>query len=95
MADKNPWDNWEWMYHTQYKTWELKNGEEMLCWIEARNSYCDRGHYIGKMNIAGLDHADFWPTYYMEFEAAKTEMEKFLKWRLYKHRNEMASERFP
>jgi len=75
---------WEWQYQEEYNTWNLMNGNEMLCYITKRPDYCDRGNYLGQMDIGGLDNGDCWPNFYMKLETAKGEMTLFLRWRLYK-----------
>ena len=63
------------------------------CWIyriegasvflEKRPPYCDRGHWVGKVQgIPYIDAADAFPRYYMDFERAKLELAEWLAWRL-------------
>ncbi len=62
-----------WIENEQYRgTYECRQEGDatMLAWIETRNSYCDRGHYKGHIEIGGLDFADCWPSHYMRLDYA-------------------------
>ena len=78
--------HWEWMYSEEFKVWNLVDKMEgRLGYLEPRPSYCDRGHWVGNIEVpCGLDAADSWPNYYMSLERGKEEMMDFLKWRLFK-----------
>jgi hypothetical protein len=60
----------------------------VLAWMTERPRYCDRGHWQVKSTLAGLDHADGFPRYYMQREVAIQETERWLNWRLLKIRGE-------
>jgi len=77
---------WKWVYDESYKVWDLKDeAEKRIAYLQQRPSYCDRGHWIGNIEIAcNLEGADSWPNYYMSIERAKEEIVDFLRWRLYK-----------
>ena len=59
------------------------NGQ-LVAWLEVRPSYCDRGHWKVEANLPDVDDADRFPRYFMRYETAKEETEKWLKWRLWK-----------
>jgi hypothetical protein len=65
----------------------------MVGWIHKRPHYCDRGHWQASIEVTfanetNLDFADAFPRYFMRFSTAKQEMEDFLRWRIWKWRNE-------
>jgi hypothetical protein len=77
-----------WRYDPAEHTLNLEfewRGQRCEVQIQQRNHYCDRGHYLvlidGPFNF---DAADLRPNYYMSLEAAITETEKFLEWRINK-----------
>lgn len=57
-----------------------------LAWIEPRPHYCDRGHWKVCCNLPDIDPADSFPRYYMRFDVAKEETERWLLWRMFKIR---------
>lgn len=60
-------------------------GRRVLCWLQLRPRYCDRGHVL--FNLSGLDdidEADSFPRYFFTLEEADTHVRNFLKWRLWK-----------
>lgn len=70
-----------------YGVWWLK-GDVHHIWIEKRPDYCDRGHYIAHVEPApdaglryDIDHSDFWPRYYMDFNRMIAEIRDWLDWR--------------
>lgn len=64
-------------------------GRKVHAFIQARPSYCDRGHYSFNVDgVLSLDNADSFPRYFMKLEVAKSEAEAWLNWRLYKIRAE-------
>ncbi len=68
-------------------------GRRFHVFIQARPSYCDRGHY--SLDIDGpmdLDAADRFPRYFMSLDRAKAEAEDFLRWRLAHIRTEPMKE---
>jgi len=69
-------------------THECFINDQMVAWIEARNGYCDRGHYKLVCELPDIDHQDGFPRYYMRLKVAKRECEDFLRWRLWKVRAE-------
>lgn len=79
-----------WTYDPEYDVHNAHDDEsrQLLAWIAKRNEYCDRGHFIGHINIGGLDHQDCWPNYYMRLDRAKDEITDFINWRLNKIRCE-------
>jgi hypothetical protein len=76
--------DWEYSPSKYYKQYELRHeGASLL--IEARNHYCDRGHWSVKVfGIPSIDAADSFPRFFMNLETAKREMKEWLIWRLYK-----------
>ena len=49
----------------------------------ALTGYRDRGHWIAHVEgIATIDHADFFPRYFMDLDRAKLEMQEWLAWRI-------------
>jgi hypothetical protein len=60
----------------------------VLAWLEARPHYCDRGHWKVNCTLPTIDSADGFPRYYMSKKAAMAETERFLKWRLWRSREE-------
>ena len=86
-------DGWNWsmdpsFVHTHVQTHDLRDHEgHLLAWAQSRPHYCDRGHWKGVIEIpCGLDSQDGWPNYYMSLKRAKTEVEAFLRWRLFQVR---------
>lgn len=63
---------------------EVKINGLMVATIEPRPHYCDRGRWILKCYLPGLDGSDAFPRYYMSHDAAISETEAFLRWRLWK-----------
>ena len=80
---------WKWSYDEKYSVWDLTEGSGLrIAHIEKRPSYCDRGHWIARIEIpCDLDRADSWPNYYMSINKAKEEVFDFLQWRLFKVTN--------
>lgn len=71
-----------WSFDGDSRTWNIRVAGVHI-WIEKRPHYCDRGHFIGKVQgIASIDAADLFPRYYMDVERAKGEMRDWLIWRL-------------
>lgn len=64
-----------------------KDGNPIECALSLRPPYCDRGHIQliidGPLN---LDGADSFPRFFFNFEEADRHTRTFLKWRLWKHR---------
>lgn len=50
--------------------------------IEPRPSYCDRGHWLLKVDLPGVDVQDGFPRYFMNVTRAMDEATDFLRWRL-------------
>ena len=79
----------QWVEDTAYSQgmlWNLfdANGT-LLAWLHRRPAYCDRGHFLGHIDIeCGLDGQDGWPNYYMSLDRGRKEIEAFCKWRLLK-----------
>jgi hypothetical protein len=66
---------------------ELMIDENMLAWIQARPSYCDRGHWQAQLEFSPgnpIDFADGMPCYYMNLAVAKQEIKAKLLWRICK-----------
>jgi hypothetical protein len=67
------------------------NGHETVLYMTGRPNYCDRGHwqvicdyYHGSTpGIDTIDHADFFPRLYMSLDVAKSEIQKFVAWRMF------------
>jgi len=55
--------------------------------LQARPSYCDRGHWKVLCELPYIDGADGFPRYYMSKDTAMRETEAFLRWRLWKERS--------
>lgn len=75
----------------EYKCFNLfvKNprGGIVHAYISLRPEYCDRGHIWGNIEgIQDLDNADMFPRYFFNKEEADKHIKTFLKWRLWKHR---------
>jgi hypothetical protein len=71
------------------EVFDLMHGNERIAHIQKRQHYCDRGHWVGIIEICpNLDGQDHWPNYYMRLEVAKEEMLRFFLWRLFKIRSE-------
>lgn len=70
--------------------WNCFIAGKMVCSLEKRPGYCDRGHWIVKCYVPELDGADAFPRYYMRRETAIEEAELFLRWRLWKERGDRA-----
>jgi hypothetical protein len=77
----------------EYDIWNLNfawHPYTIHAWITKRPVYCDRGHwqlniiFAHEDGIPVLDHQDGFPRYFMDFEVAKEECEKFLNWRILK-----------
>ena len=72
----------DWKFDEEYRIWELRVGD-VLVWIQQRPYYCDRGHFIGKVDgLRSIDGADAFPRYYMDLDSAKLELARWLEWRL-------------
>lgn len=83
----------KWIYDPKWDVWNLLGPEGVrLAFITRRNSYCDRGHFLGHVEIGGLDSQDGWPNYYMRLDRAQEEIIDFLNWRLHKKRTEQVME---
>lgn len=54
--------------------------------MEPRPDYCDRGRWIVKCELPGIDGSDGFPRYYMSYDSAVAEMDAWLRWRLWKIR---------
>lgn len=59
-------------------------GKECAITLERRPQYCDRGNWIAKLYAIGalagdLDSADLWPRFYFSTNAARSEVEAWLK----------------
>jgi len=67
----------------KYRFYKIEVGDKLVATLEARPPYCDRGRFIAKCFLPGLDGADGFPRYYMHFETAKEEMVLWLRWRLW------------
>jgi hypothetical protein len=75
---------WEECSSVHYFIYELEHEGAKIS-IESRNSYCDRGHWLAKVEgIISIDDSDFFPRFYMDIEVAQKEMKEWLIWRLYK-----------
>jgi len=71
-----------WTYVPEWKTWEYRIGHARVV-LGKRNSYCDRGHFDGKVfGVDDIDDADSFPRYYMDEARAKAELADWLHWRL-------------
>jgi len=67
----------------------LKDSDgQLLAWIDQRPAYCDRGHWVGNIEVScELDGQDAWPHYFMSLNRAKMEVEEFIMWRFFKVRS--------
>lgn len=67
----------------------LKDADgQLLAWIHQRPAYCDRGHWVGSIEIScNLNGQDAWPHYFMSLDRAKLEVEEFIMWRFFKLRS--------
>ena len=97
IADKFDTKKTFWEFE-EHNIWNLRFGgtvNDALFYVHAfiqkRPHYCDRGHYQLNIDIkdsshAGpfFDHQDGFPRYYMDFETALLECERFLIWRILK-----------
>lgn len=54
----------------------------LAAWLHKRPHYCDRGHWEVNCELPGIDDADRFPRYYMDYETAKKETERFVEWRM-------------
>lgn len=59
-------------------------GKDCMIGLEPRPPYCDRGHWIAKLEVLDdcqlhIDWADGWPRYYFDLERAKAEIEAWLQ----------------
>lgn len=57
---------------------------KQVAWLTKRPHYCDRGHWQVNCELGGIDGADRFPRYYMSYDVAKQETERFIRWRLWK-----------
>lgn len=84
------WDYWTALYAPAEIRWsatfDCMIAGRCVAVLEARPYHCDRGHFIVKCFLPGLDEADGFPRYYMNKEIAIKETEAFLRWRLWKIR---------
>lgn len=79
---------WDVSHREIYTLYDPVDKKKILAWIQARPSYCDRGHWVMNVDsIPDIDFADSFPRYYMSLERAKKETIDFLKWRLLKIRS--------
>lgn len=87
----NQSDNlYQWVESKKHKnTWDLLNTDgNMVAYITPRPHYCDRGHYLGNIELPGLDAGDNWPNYYTQLTRAKDEIMDFVLWRVHQIRKE-------
>ena len=68
----------EWLKYSSYLAVCVEG--RVVATLEPRPHYCDRGHFIVKCYLPGLDGADGFPRYYMSRQAAVSETEAFLRW---------------
>lgn len=87
------WRGWEAVIPRSSIEWIRYSSHIMACIqgravasLEPRPHYCDRGHFIVKCLLPGLDGHDMFPRYYMSKEVAISETEAFLRWRLWRQR---------
>jgi len=72
----------EWTYHEDWRCHVYRIGRAYVT-LAPRNSYCDRGHWDGKVfGVEGIDWQDGFPRYYMNERRAKRELADWLAWRL-------------
>lgn len=63
------------------------NGTPVTACLQKRQHSCDRGHISFKIfGLVGIDECDSFPRYSFNFEEADTHVRNFLKWRLWKQR---------
>jgi hypothetical protein len=75
-----------WVFDKPTQTWELQ-AKSCFIWMQARPAHCDRGRWLAHVErIPGTDpadlhisDADFWPRYYFDLIAAKSECEAWLR----------------
>lgn len=65
---------------------EIKINGLIVATMEPRPHYCDRGRWIVKCFLPGIDGSDCFPRYYMSYDSAVAEMDAWLRWRLWKIR---------
>lgn len=64
-----------------------KNGDRVVCCLELRPHYCDRGHLCLKVDgHFHLDESDSFPRYFFDFEEADLHVRRFLNWRIHEQR---------
>ncbi len=81
--------NLDWTYDPEWDVWNLKDdGGRLWGWITKRNSYCDRGHFLGNVEIGGMNEQDSRPNYFMRLDRAMEEIKDFVLWRVAKIRTE-------
>jgi hypothetical protein len=87
------WRGWDALFTPSPIEWITNNSYVGVCiagrevaTLEARPHYCDRGHFYVKCFLPGFDEADGFPRYYMSKQAAISETEAFLRWRLWRQR---------
>ena len=73
----------KWVVHYDAGRYDELRSERYLVTIEPRPPHCDRGRYLVKIHRADthLDAQDGWPRYYFSLDAARSEVEAFLKCR--------------
>jgi hypothetical protein len=78
-----------WVKNTKHveSIWDCLNEDDRrMAFISLQPGYSNRGHFMGMVEIGGIDSDDGWPNYYMRLDRAQDEILAFLEWRLGKIR---------
>lgn len=65
-------------------TWEYHVDGRMICWLEERPAYCNRGRwkaiaeYARDPRTEPISDCDWWPRYYFNLDYAKSELLQWL-----------------
>ena len=83
----------KWEKNEELNYWEIKVKDALdrdcRVSIEPRPRYCDRGHYMLKVDgFLDIDYADLFPRYFFSFVEASRHAKAFLKWRIWKVRGD-------
>ena len=78
----------EWVSHTLAGSprCSAQISSHIVATVSERPHYCDRGHFMVNCWLPYIDGADGLPRYYMSRDAAVSETEAFLRWRLWRQR---------
>jgi hypothetical protein len=59
---------------------ELRAGDVLVAWLQARPPWCDRGRYHGIVEVPHFEsEKDPWPRYYFDLDRAKAELEAYCR----------------